>query len=99
MALTFEVAITWTEAHDLGKHRVSFDEAGPRAFDESASAKLLPDEDQFRPRNSERLIGHSVRDRSLVVSFTKRGRDSSASSVPGSQLRHERKAYEENQDQ
>ena len=96
MALTFEWDKDKAQAN-LRKHRVSFDEA-TSIFDDPL-AQALPDEDHSTEELREILIGHSVRDRLLVVSFTERGRHLVRIISARIATRHERKAYEENQGQ
>jgi uncharacterized protein len=96
MALTFEWDQDKAQAN-LRKHRVSFDEA-TSAFDDPL-AQMLPDDDHSIEELREILIGHSIRDRLLVISFTERGHNRVRLISARIATRHERKAYEENQGQ
>jgi len=94
MVLTFE----WDEAKarvNLKEHRVSFEEATSVFSDPLAMA--LPDDDHSIEELREILIGHSIRGRVLLVSFTERGQNRARIISARVATRHERKAYEENQ--
>jgi uncharacterized DUF497 family protein len=94
MALTFE----WDEDKaraNLKKHRVSFEEATSVFSDPLAMA--LPDDDHSVGELREIVIGHSIRDRVLLVSYTERGRHRVRIISARIATRHERKDYEENQ--
>jgi uncharacterized protein len=95
MALTFE----WDRAKaklNLTKHRVSFDEASTVFSD--PLAKIFADEEHSDREPREILIGHSIRQRLLLVSFTERGRDRVRIISARLATPNERKAHEENQD-
>ena len=67
MALLF----TWDPEKaktNLAKHAVAFDEALTVFAD--PLAKILPDEDHSQEERREIIVGHSVRQRLLVVSFS-----------------------------
>jgi len=94
MALKFE----WDPekaASNLTKHRVSFDEASTVFAD--PLAKLFYDADHSAEETREILVGHSILDRLLLVSFTERGRDVVRIISARVATRKERRAYEENQ--
>ena len=94
MALKFE----WDPekaASNLAKHRVSFDEASTVFAD--PRAKLFYDADHSTEETREIIVGHSILDRLLLVSFTERGRDLVRIISARVATRKERRAYEENQ--
>ncbi len=96
MALTFE----WDEDKaraNLKKHRVSFEEATSVFSDPLGMA--LPDDDHSVEELREIVIGHSIRKRVLLVSYTERGRHRVRIISARIATRHERKDYEENQGQ
>lgn len=67
MALLF----TWDPEKaktNLAKHAVAFDEALTVFAD--PLAKIFPDEDHSQEERREIIVGHSVRQRLLVVSFS-----------------------------
>jgi len=79
---------------NLGKHRVSFDEASTVFRD--PLARIFDDESHSAEEPREIIIGHSILDRLVVVSFTEK---------PGGVVRlisarlatkNEREDYEEN---
>jgi uncharacterized protein len=79
-------------ASNLGRHGVSFEEATSVFSD--PLARIFHDEDHAIEEQREIIIGHSTRERLLLVSFTQRKdviRIISARKV----TRHERKDYEE----
>ncbi len=69
MALVFEWDFRKAKANHR-KHRVSFDEACT-VFDDPL-AKIFPDEDHSNREEREIIVGHSLLERLLVVSFTER---------------------------
>jgi uncharacterized protein len=71
MALVFEWD-DWKGRENERKHGISFDEASS-VFDDSL-AKIFPDEDHSNGEEREMIVGHSILDRLLVVSFTERVR-------------------------
>ena len=94
MALKFE----WDPekaASNLTRHRVSFDEASTVFAD--PLAKLFYDADHSTDETREIIVGHSILDRLLLVSFTERGRDLVRIISTRVATRKERRAYEENQ--
>ncbi len=94
MAVQFE----WDHdkaASNLAKHHVSFDEASTVFAD--PLAKLFYDEDHSSDENREIIVGYSILDRLLLVSFTERGRDLVRIISARLATRKERKDYEENQ--
>lgn len=76
------------------KHRVTFDEACT-VFDD-LQAKIFPDEDHSDGEQREIIVGYSMLERLLLVSFVERSRDRvriiSARNATGK----ERKDHEEN---
>ena len=67
MALTFE----WDSCKaksNLRKHRVSFDEACT-VFDD-VGARIFRDEDHSNGEEREIIVGYSILERMLLVSFT-----------------------------
>ena len=81
---------------NLKKHRISFDEAITVFAD--PFAKIFYDEDHSDEENREILVGHSIANRLLLVSFTERGRDLVRIISARIATKNERKAYEENKD-
>ena len=80
-------------AANLARHGVSFEEALTVFAD--PLARIFDDEDHSIDEHREIIIGHSIRERLLVVCFTQRGdavRIISARRV----TENERKDYEEN---
>ena len=80
-------------ASNLSKHDVSFEEALTVFSD--PLARIFDDEDHSIEEQREIIIGHSAKDRSLVVCFTAQGelvRIFSARTA----TRREQKDYEEN---
>ncbi|MFO0964956.1 MAG: BrnT family toxin [Gemmataceae bacterium] len=92
MSLEFE----WDEAKAASnrkKHKVEFEEAATVFSDPLAA--IFDDEDHSEEERREIIIGHSARNRLLLVSFTERGdviRIISARQA----TRRERRDYEEN---
>jgi uncharacterized DUF497 family protein len=94
MALRFE----WDEAkakQNRKKHQVGFDEASTVFQD--ALAKIFDDPDHSADEPREILVGHSSRNRLLLVSFTERGPDVVRVISARVATRRERQAYEEDQ--
>jgi uncharacterized DUF497 family protein len=94
MALTFE----WDRkkaASNLRKHKVSFEKA-ITVFDNPIA--LIFDDEKHSTDEEQReiIIGHSVRNHLLLVSFTERGKDivRIISARPAAKV--ERRNYEEN---
>jgi uncharacterized protein len=81
---------------NLKKHKVSFDEASTVFGD--ALAKIFSDEKHSSEEIREIIVGHSILDRLLLVSFTERGRDVIRIISARVATRNERKSYEENKD-
>jgi uncharacterized protein len=92
MALVFEWD-DWKGRENERKHGVSFDEASS-VFDDSL-AKIFPDEDHSNGEEREMIVGHSVLDRLLVVSFTERVRSRIRVISARRATRREQTAYEE----
>ena len=95
MALRFE----WDEAkakRNRKKHQVGFDEASTVFQD--ALAKIFDDPDHSAEEPREVLVGHSDRNRLLLVSFTERGPDVVRIISARMATKRERQAYEEDQD-
>jgi uncharacterized DUF497 family protein len=80
--------------NNLDKHNVSFDEAST-VFDNPLTV-LFDDKDHSTEKIREIAIGHSVRNRLLVVSFTERAPDIIRIISARLATRKERKDYEEN---
>jgi uncharacterized protein len=80
-------------ASNLSKHGVSFQEA-IKAFADPL-ARVFDDEDHSVDEQREILIGHSTKDRLLIVSFTAQGASVRIISARKA-TRRERKEYEEN---
>jgi uncharacterized DUF497 family protein len=80
--------------NNLDKHNVSFDEAST-VFDNPLTV-LFDDKDHSTEEIREIAIGHSVRNRLLVVSFTERAPDIIRIISARLATRKERKDYEEN---
>jgi uncharacterized DUF497 family protein len=92
MSLKFE----WDRrkaASNLSKHRVSFEEA-LTVFGDSL-ARIFDDEDHSIEEQREIIIGHSVKERLLVVCFTAQG-ESVRIFTARRATRKERRDYEEN---
>ena len=81
---------------NLKKHKVSFDEASTVFGD--ALAKIFSDEKHLSEEIREIIVGHSILDRLLLVSFTERRRDVIRIISARVATRNERKSYEENKD-
>ncbi len=78
---------------NLAKHGVSFEEALTVFSD--PLARIFDDEDHSMEEQREIIIGHSAKDRSLVVCFTAQGESVRIFSARTA-TRRERKDYEEN---
>ena len=81
-------------AANFRKHGVSFDEAFT-VFDDRL-ALIFQDEDHSLEETREIIIGHSSRNRLLVVCFTERAKDVVRIYSARPATRKERKEYEEN---
>jgi hypothetical protein len=75
------------------KHGVSFDEACT-VFDDSR-ATIFPDEDHSNGEEREIMVGRSIVDRVLLVSFTERSLDRVRIISARKATRREQKDYEE----
>ena len=73
MALQFEWDCRQGRIQPRPSTRLSFDEASTVFAD--PLAKLFYDEDHSSDENREIIVGHSILNRLLLVSFTERGRD------------------------
>jgi len=93
MALVFEWDAGKAKANHR-KHRVSFDEACS-VFPDSF-ARIFPDEDHSDGEQREIIIGHSILDRLLVVSFAEREHNRVRIISARKATKRERKDYEEN---
>jgi uncharacterized DUF497 family protein len=80
-------------ASNLSKHGVSFQEALTAFAD--PLARIFDDEDHSVEEQREIIIGHSAKQRSLVVCFTAQGQSVRIFSARKA-TRRERKEYEEN---
>lgn len=78
---------------NLRKHRVSFDEACTVFEDNEAT--IFPDEDHSNGEEREIIVGFSILDRLLLVSFTERPVDRVRIISAREATREERKDYEE----
>ncbi len=79
---------------NLRKHGVSFDEACT-VFDD-AGAIIFPDEDHSDGEEREIIVGDSILDRVLLVSFTERSVDRVRIISARKATRREQNDYEEN---
>ena len=75
------------------KHKVSFDEAST-VFDD-ALAIIFPDEGHSNGEEREIIIGYSILERLLIVSFTERSRDHVRVISARKATRREQRDYEE----
>jgi uncharacterized DUF497 family protein len=96
LSYSYVVEFDWAEAKaasNLTKHEVGFEEA-TTGFD-NPLAVIFDDEKHSTDERREIIIGHSQRNRLLLVSFTERAH---AVRLVSARLatRKERKAYEEN---
>ncbi|MBI4574498.1 MAG: BrnT family toxin [candidate division NC10 bacterium] len=80
-------------AQNVADHGVSFEEASSVFAD--PLARIFDDEDHSNDEQREIIIGHSIRDRLLIVSFTERYGAVRIISARKA-TRNERKDYEEN---
>lgn len=95
MAIRFE----WDQrkaAANLKKHGLSFEEASTVFAD--PLARIFVDEAHSAEEAREILVGHSLLDRLVLVSFTEREPDLIRIISARVATRSERRAYEENQD-
>jgi uncharacterized protein len=81
---------------NLKKHKVSFDEASTVFGD--PLAKIFSDDKHSPEEVREIIVGHSILERLVLVSFTERGRDVVRVISARVATRNERKSYEENKD-
>jgi uncharacterized DUF497 family protein len=81
---------------NLKKHKVSFDEASTVFGD--PLAKIFSDDNHSSEEIREIIVGHSMLEGLLLVSFTERGRDLIRVISARVATRNERKSYEENKD-
>ena len=81
---------------NVKKHKVSFDEASSVFAD--PLAKIFDDDEHSTEEIREIIVGHSITERLLLVSFTERGRDVVRIISARVATRNERKAYEESED-
>jgi uncharacterized DUF497 family protein len=81
---------------NLKKHKVSFDEASTVFAD--PLAKIFNDEQHSSEEVREIIVGYSILERLLLVSFTERGRDVVRIISARVASRNERKFHEENKD-
>lgn len=80
-------------AANLARHGVSFEEA--LTVFANRLARIFDDEDHSIEEHREIIIGHSIRERLLVVCFTQRG-DAVRIISARRGTKNERKDYEEN---
>jgi uncharacterized DUF497 family protein len=76
------------------KHGVSFDEA--RTVFDDPLAKIFPDQDHSDGEQREIIVGHSILDRLLLVSFAERARNQLRIISARKATRKEQRDYEEN---
>ena len=76
------------------KHGVSFDEAST-IFDDPL-ARIFADEDHSNGEEREIIVGHSILDRCLLVSFSETSKDRVRIISARKATRREREEYEEN---
>jgi uncharacterized protein len=81
---------------NLKKHKISFDEASTVFGD--PLAKIFGDDNHSSEEIREIIVGHSMLERLLLVSFTERGRDVIRVISARVATRNERRSYEENKD-
>ena len=93
MPLVFEWDSRKAKAN-LRKHGVSFDEACT-VFD-SPLARIFPDEDHSNGEEREIIVGYSILDRLLLVSFVERSTDRVRIISARKATRKEQEDYEEN---
>ena len=92
MALSFE----WDEdkaASNESKHGVTFDEA--RTVFPDPLAVIFDDDEHSDDESREIIIGHSILERLLLVSFTERGEDVVRIISARRATKRERRDYEE----
>jgi uncharacterized DUF497 family protein len=95
MSLEFE----WDDdkaAANLEKHNLSFDEASSVFVD--PLAKIFADDAHSAEESREIIIGHSVANRLILVSFVETNRDRVRIISARKATKRERKAYEERKD-
>jgi hypothetical protein len=83
-------------AGNLKKHKVGFDEASTVFGDHLA--KIFSDDEHSAEEIREIIVGHSILNRLLLVSFTERGSDVIRIISARVATRKERKSHEENKD-
>lgn len=93
MNIRFEWDKNKAEAN-LGKHRVSFEEAATVFYD--PLARIFDDEDHSSGDVREIIIGHAITNRLLLVCFTERARDVIRIFSARLATKKERRDYEEN---
>jgi uncharacterized DUF497 family protein len=81
---------------NLKKHKVSFDEASTVFGD--PLAKIFSDDEHSSEEVREIIVGHSILERLVLVSFTERGRNAVRIISARIATRNERKSYEESKD-
>jgi uncharacterized DUF497 family protein len=81
---------------NVKKHKVGFDEASTVFADNLA--KIFSDDEHSAEEVREIIIGYSVLNRLLLVSFTERGRDVIRIISARVATRNERKSHEENKE-
>jgi uncharacterized DUF497 family protein len=79
---------------NLRKHGISFDEACTVFAD--SGAMIFPDEDHSNGEEREIIVGYSILDRVLLVSFTERSMDRIRIISARKATRREQTDYEEN---
>lgn len=93
MPLVFEWDVPKAKVNQR-KHGVSFDEACT-VFDDPL-AKIFPDEEHSDGEQREIIVGHSIVDRLLLVSFAERARGRLRIISARKATRKEQRDYEEN---
>ena len=81
-------------ASNLKKHRIGFDEASTVFGDPLAF--IFDDEDHSQDEQREIIIGHSIMQRIILVSYTERGQDLIRIISARQTTTRERKDYEKN---
>jgi len=95
MAVSFEWDNDKAKAN-LKKHKIRFEEASTVFGD--PLAKIFSDDEHSAQEHREIIVGHSILNRLLLVSFTERGPNHLRIISARVATKNERKAHEENQD-
>jgi uncharacterized protein len=95
MAVSFEWDNDKAKAN-LKKHKIRFEE--PSTVFGDPLAKIFSDDEHSAQEHREIIVGHSILNRLLLVSFTERGPNHLRIISARVATKNERKAHEENQD-